>query len=1070
MVSRVFLLLSFLALTVISASNTAMAQQPLDDYDTLVVTHWVGDDEPMTYDEWNLIIGKPESFDYLHLGDFNPTSGSKDDIYFCVLINSDLYPYIESSIDQYIIDLSRDGYNVSLYLIEGGTPEEFKAFLLTRYAAGMAGVVLIGDLPVPWFEFDYWGHEEFPCDLYYMDMDGLWEDIDTDGKYDQHSGDVEPEIWLGRLTASTLTYGGADEVALLQGYFDKNHRYRMGDIGLEDRGLMYVDDDWYGSGSSWASNMGLAYDSVVLERDQYVTTSYDYEDRLTHNYEFIQVCAHSSPSHHSFAVPGGGGGSTWYYEVTDIDPTALFYNLFACSNSRFTSTNYMGGWYIFCDTYGLGSVGSTKTGAMLRFQYFYEPFGLGENIGEAFADWFTAIAGGGFSNSEIAWHYGMTVCGDPTLVKDPVIPTPTTIWVDGTYGSDLTGDGTIDDPFETISRAITVAYDYDTIQVRPGLYEENLDYEGKAIVINGFYGADMTILEPHDIFLPAVKMVSDEGVGACFSGFTVRGFKAQHTVDLSRALNPAIKNNIFVDNRPNPFGVVRTSSVIKIDNTNPYINRNLFIGNTLPACVYIVAGSAKIINNTFQKNLAGLHSDGNPIAFNNIVTSSERQGFSGNWPPADIDYNDAWDNHPDYTFILHGPNNISENPMYIKPGESWFHLAHNSPCIDRGHPHESYLDPDGTRNDMGAFHAVYVISDGANNIQGAIDHGNGSDIIVYPGSYEENIDFHGYSSKLMTRGGPDSTKLYPANPEDAVIKMEHGEDETSMFSGFTVTECRAVFSFRIDDGAAPLIKDNIFTYNRGDLGSRSSGVIRTMDNTSPIITRNLFLRNNEIACIWNLGARTEVVNNTFDANYRGIFTGVQGKAKNNIITDSYEYGVYGNWDELDYNNVWHNHPDYSNAIPGHYSISEDPLYYPDYTLRFGSPCINTGDPGLRYLDPDGTRNDMGAYPFTLFGEPGPKTTVALPLTWDLGQNYPNPFNPTTAIQFTVPTTGPISLSVFNILGQNVRSLIDGDMETGRHNIIWDGRDNEGRQVASGIYFYRLESSVFNESKKMILLK
>jgi len=81
----------------------------------------------------------------------------------------------------------------------------------------------------------------------------------------------------------------------------------------------------------------------------------------------------------------------------------------------YVDNDYMGGWYIFCQSYGLVSIGSTKTGAMLNFDYFYYPFGNCATIGESFRDWFSAIASGGFTQDETCWHYGMTLLGDPTL-------------------------------------------------------------------------------------------------------------------------------------------------------------------------------------------------------------------------------------------------------------------------------------------------------------------------------------------------------------------------------------------------------------------------------------------------------------------------------------------------------------------------------------------------------------------------------------------------------------------------------------------------------------------------------
>jgi len=72
--------------------------------------------------------------------------------------------------------------------------------------------------------------------------------------------------------------------------------------------------------------------------------------------------------------------------------------------------------------------------------------------------------------------------------------------------------------------------------------------------------------------------------------------------------------------------------------------------------------------------------------------------------------------------------------------------------------------------------------------------------------------------------------------------------------------------------------------------------------------------------------------------------------------------------------------------------------------------------------------------------------------FELANNYPNPFNPTTNIQFAVPRQGNISLAVYNVLGQHVRTLANGVYSTGHYMVTWDGKDEAGQTVASGIYF------------------
>lgn len=96
--------------------------------------------------------------------------------------------------------------------------------------------------------------------------------------------------------------------------------------------------------------------------------------------------------------------------------------------------------------------------------------------------------------------------------------------------------------------------------------------------------------------------------------------------------------------------------------------------------------------------------------------------------------------------------------------------------------------------------------------------------------------------------------------------------------------------------------------------------------------------------------------------------------------------------------------------------------------------------------------------------------ITVPNTFDLGQNFPNPFNSRTSIEYEVSIKSQIQLVIFNLLGQEVKTLIDEIKPAGRFVVEWDGRDRYGRQVASGLYFYRLKTTGDKIVKKMILLK
>jgi hypothetical protein len=100
----------------------------------------------------------------------------------------------------------------------------------------------------------------------------------------------------------------------------------------------------------------------------------------------------------------------------------------------------------------------------------------------------------------------------------------------------------------------------------------------------------------------------------------------------------------------------------------------------------------------------------------------------------------------------------------------------------------------------------------------------------------------------------------------------------------------------------------------------------------------------------------------------------------------------------------------------------------------------------------------------------PKAGYGTPDAFELFQNYPNPFNPETEISYVLPTACFVELSVYNLLGQKVRTLVDESQSAGLKNVKWDGKDGNGANVASGIYFYKIKTEEFTQSKKMVIIR
>jgi hypothetical protein len=98
------------------------------------------------------------------------------------------------------------------------------------------------------------------------------------------------------------------------------------------------------------------------------------------------------------------------------------------------------------------------------------------------------------------------------------------------------------------------------------------------------------------------------------------------------------------------------------------------------------------------------------------------------------------------------------------------------------------------------------------------------------------------------------------------------------------------------------------------------------------------------------------------------------------------------------------------------------------------------------------------------------TQAEIPKAYKLNQNFPNPFNPSTTIKFDVRERGHVSLKIYNVAGQLVKTLVDKTMDARSYSVTWDGTNNHGAKVASGVYFYKMQSKSFNQTKKMVLLR
>jgi len=153
-----------------------------------------------------------------------------------------------------------------------------------------------------------------------------------------------------------------------------------------------------------------------------------------------------------------------------------------------------------------------------------------------------------------------------------------------------------------------------------------------------------------------------------------------------------------------------------------------------------------------------------------------------------------------------------------------------------------------------------------------------------------------------------------------------------------------------------------------------------------------------------------------------------------------------------------------------YAGFDNPVILAQAPLRIGKAAFGDYPPYFQgYIDEVKIYNypAVGLLDEILSVEPN---TVDVPLKYELAQNYPNPFNPSTEIRFVVPKRQKVTLTVYDLLGNHVKTLVDKVVTAGKHTVSWDGTNEFGQRVASGVYLYRLQTEGLTKVRKMVLVR
>lgn len=254
----------------------------------------------------------------------------------------------------------------------------------------------------------------------------------------------------------------------------------------------------------------------------------------------------------------------------------------------------------------------------------------------------------------------------------------------------------------TIQAAMSIAVSGDTVMVAPGVYQGSINYQGKRVRLCSTDGADSTFIGADTPSAYLIDFGYNGGIGAELRGFTIRNCTSPHAVDIQTTTQATIAENRFINN---PVGLLVISC-----NSSSLITRNLFVGNGGISCIGVNDNNPFITNNTFDLNARGFYNVGGAaVATNNIITRSTAYGVHG---AGLFEYNDVYANNPDYSGdAVPGTGSLSSDPLFANPGQFEYELQATSTCINAGDPNTIYNDPDGSRNDVGAYPFCLHMSD-----------------------------------------------------------------------------------------------------------------------------------------------------------------------------------------------------------------------------------------------------------------------------------------------------------------------------------------------------------------------
>lgn len=941
--------------------------------------------------------------------------GVRTDSNVVLLINQNVYnPITMDEFEAYRNNIEEEGYSIKMCIANNvAEPAPLREFLRDEWEYNhIDGAFLVGQLPVAWYELpiydenhqDTIGWDEFPCDLFFMDLNGVWRDDFRENRiYDGHEGDVRPEIWVGRLYTPTMTYHDASETDLVEKYFQKNRDYRSGILRLKNQALSYVDKDW--AAFHMEREVFKIYDEVTFINDGIngdVSAS-DYEERVkasTNNkYEWLYLAAHSSPQAHYFS-----DGLFFSERIDIIDVQVLFFLNFNCSAARFTDNDCLCNWYVMQTPYGLFSVGSTKSGSMLDQYDYYNQIKEGKTFGEAFLYWGKRH----FENRD--WHYGTVCIGDPTLKISRFMKNPGPRFCYAIYPERDAFIGTVTPKFRWTS--CDSADEYVLCIWKDNMAEV---YMSEATV-DTYTVVPVGYLRKGNRYVWSVRAFRGD---ECVDFTQLRSFVVYEDSvgTLAQFVNPDFEEGskgwTFGDINPEAQMIDTTqahSGKASLKHFAPYFYYAYTYQSmdNVPSGIYTLHAWVRSSGDQYISNIE-LRETGEDVDVKlpceytpewkkvskifKVTTGKIRVGIYSCAPES------SWVNVDDIAIVCGMDTTVSPVVLFPKSG---IKTMNDSLLID-------WEDVCGAD--------CYDIK-----------------IFDEEGSCISTIENVPESFCYLERDGFEKGRIYRW-----AVRWKRG-DRVSSFS-----EARE-FSF-VDPGDDDFyLSDLVPEYWHQDWGTL--GFDETVDGNTISINGEKFIK--------GLGTHA---NSTIRYNLNGKykwFTATIGHDDESDCGDGVQFMV---------------------------KVDGATVFGPSPVFETGSPPMDikvdiSGADMLELCVTDGGRGnidcDHADWANAIIWKDevrveSEESLCAKGYVIDV-KNYPNPFNSTTVIAFKAGKETNVTVTIYDLLGRQVKTLIRDKIVSGRVNLRWDGTDDYGNRLPSGVYFYRIKTEKIEVVKKLLFVR